>query len=305
MHFHFSEIEVIWTLTFAALLVLLVVLLGRDRVRRYPFFTAGVVLAALEMLVRRLLAQKLAPLDAAELIFALGDLGVLITLLVAIELARRAFPRASRLSSIVGTVVVIAVAAATVAWWGPWPAHQTLLAHSRLAHIRLMQLFAEKGDLFNNLAFIALTLIAVFTGRRFHAGWRSHARQLLLGYSVAALAQVAVRQTWQKLARAPQPHTQAEFNHQIAIQTRLLNANSLVYLVVAIAWIACLWFDDPGCTPAVNPASSHDAPPADAAPPESGSEEKPDPVAAALQRALGPDAGIGTKRNAGKPPSSR
>lgn len=305
MHFPFSEIDVIWTLTFAAQLVLLVVLLGRDRVRRYPFFTAGVILAALEMLMRRLLAQKLAPLTGAKLFFALGDLGVLITLLVAIELARRAFARASRISWLAGTVVVVAAAAGTLARWGPWPARQTLLAHSLLAHLHLMQLFEEKGDLFNNLAFIALTLIAVFTGRRFHAGWRSHARLLLVGYSVAALAQAALRLAWEKLALAPQPHTEAEFNHQVAIQTRLLNLYSIVYLVVVIAWIACLWFDDPGYTPAAKPASFKAAPPADAATPESGSQGKADPIAAALQRALGPDPGIGTKRHAGKPPSAR
>ena len=41
MHFNFgfTTIQVLWTLTFAALLVLLVVLLGRDRARRYPWFT--------------------------------------------------------------------------------------------------------------------------------------------------------------------------------------------------------------------------------------------------------------------------
>ena len=42
MHFdfHFTAISVLWTLTFAALLVLLVVLMGRDRARRFPWFTA-------------------------------------------------------------------------------------------------------------------------------------------------------------------------------------------------------------------------------------------------------------------------
>ena len=57
MHFNFdwTAIQIIWTLTFAALLVLLVVLLGRDRARRYPWFTASIVLATLNMLGQRLL----------------------------------------------------------------------------------------------------------------------------------------------------------------------------------------------------------------------------------------------------------
>ena len=37
--------RIIWTLTFAAQLVLLVILMGRDRARRYPWFTTGIVLA--------------------------------------------------------------------------------------------------------------------------------------------------------------------------------------------------------------------------------------------------------------------
>ena len=39
-NFHFTTVQVLWTLTFASLLVLLVVLLGRDRMRRFPWFTA-------------------------------------------------------------------------------------------------------------------------------------------------------------------------------------------------------------------------------------------------------------------------
>ena len=43
MHFNFAftAVQVLWTLTFAAHLVLLVVLLGRDRTRRFPWFTTG------------------------------------------------------------------------------------------------------------------------------------------------------------------------------------------------------------------------------------------------------------------------
>ena len=46
MHFNFdfSATQILWTLTFAALLVLLVVLLGRDRARRFPWFTASIVM---------------------------------------------------------------------------------------------------------------------------------------------------------------------------------------------------------------------------------------------------------------------
>jgi hypothetical protein len=52
MHFNFgfTAVQILWTLTFAALLVLLVVLLGRDRARRFPWFTASIVLLTLRLL---------------------------------------------------------------------------------------------------------------------------------------------------------------------------------------------------------------------------------------------------------------
>jgi hypothetical protein len=295
MHFHFTAVEVTWTLTFAALLVLLVVLLGRDRVARFPFFTAGIVMVGLEMLSRRLLADKLAPLTSTELFLTLADIGVAVGLLVAIELARRAFPGASRRAWIAGAVVVLAAAGGILAWWGPWPARETLGAHSLLAHLRLMQLVAEKGDLFNNLLVVELTLIAIFTGRRFHTGWRAHPRQILLGFSVVALVQVAVRLVWQRLSSAGPPRDQAEFNHRITFQTRLLDLNSIAYLVVLVFWVVCLWFDDPGYAPAAPAVAALDAA---VTPPEESpaSADKTDAVAAALERAIGPDSGKPPRR---------
>ena len=60
MHFNFdfNSTQILWTLTFAALLVLMVVLLGRDRVRRFPWFTTAMALTALRMLASRLLYHR-------------------------------------------------------------------------------------------------------------------------------------------------------------------------------------------------------------------------------------------------------
>jgi hypothetical protein len=288
MHLHFTTIEMIWTLTFTALLVLLVVLLGRDRAGRYPFFTASAVVVTLDMLARRLLSGKIAPIPSAEIFLAIADISVAVTLLVAIELARRAFPGARPVTFVAGTVVVVAVAVLVLWFWGPWPARQTFLAHSKLAHLRMMQLGAEKGGLFNNVLFVELTLIAIFTGRRFHAAWRSHARQLLLGYSAVALMQAAVRIALEKFALAGPAHSQAEYTRRVVVETRLLDSNSLVNFLVIVEWIICLWFNEPASAPSAEPASALPPPPADAS--ESSR------VAAALHRAIGPDAG--------KPPSA-
>jgi hypothetical protein len=184
-----------------------------------------------------------------------------------------------------------------------------------------MQLGAEKGDLFNYFLFILLTLVAIFTGRRFHPGWRSHARQILLGYSLAGITQIAVRVAWQKITSLPAPLTQVEFDHRMALELRLLNANSLVTLVVALVWLLCLWFDEPGAAiAAVESAIPAVASPAGSGATGSGATgsgatgsgatesgiadaaaaQKIDPIAAALNRAIGPDAGPAAR----KPPNA-
>jgi hypothetical protein len=245
-HMHFTLIEVVWTLTFAALIVLMVVLLGRDRMARYPWFTASIALVLVQMLSRRMLADKLDPLASAKFFLLLGDAGVLISLFVAIELARRAFTAASRAKWLLGTLLVLGVAVGVVAWWGPWPARETLLAHSTLAHLHMLQLIAEKGDLINSLVFIELALLAMVFVRRLRAGWRNHALQILLGFLVASVAQVGVRVVWEFVSKSGPPTSEAEFLRRSTIETRLLAGTNIAYLVVVIAWIACLWIDEPG-----------------------------------------------------------
>ena len=124
MHFNlgFSTVQVLWTLTFASLLVLLVVLLGRDRARRYPLFTASIVVAGLRLLASRLLFERLAPTTLNAIFLSLADLAVIYSRAGGCEkLARRAFPGAPRRAWFVGAVAVVAVAAAVVGVGGPWP----------------------------------------------------------------------------------------------------------------------------------------------------------------------------------------
>ena len=86
MHFHFdfAARQILWTLTFAAQLVLLVVLLGRDRARRYPWFTAGIVLSALQLMAEVLLVGRMAMLPLQEVLLTLADLSVIVGLLVVV-----------------------------------------------------------------------------------------------------------------------------------------------------------------------------------------------------------------------------
>lgn len=247
MHFlGLNIVQILWTLTFAALLVLLVVLLGRDRARRFPWFTASMVLTAVRLLASRMLYDRIPQITMSKIFLTLAVVEALVTLLVAVEIARRAFAGASRRAWMIGTLALLAVGALVLVEWGPWPAWKTLTAESTLAVLRLTQLVAQKTSLLSNVLTIGLGLLVVLFGSRFKAGWRSHTQQIVIGLSTAAIAQLAVRGIWQLIALHAAPQTQAEFERVMGIQEKLYNANSAIFLAVLVWWIACLWINEPG-----------------------------------------------------------
>ena len=247
MHFlGLNIVQILWTLTFAALLVLLVVLLGRDRARRFPWFTASMVLTAVRLLASRMLYDRIPQITMSKIFLTLAVVEALVTLLVAVEIARRAFAGASRRAWMIGTLALLAVGALVLVEWGPWPAWKTLTAESTLAVLRLTQLVAQKTSLLSNVLTIGLGLLVVLFGSRFKAGWRSHTQQIVIGLSTAAIAQLAVRGIWQLIALHAAPQTQAEFERVMGIQEKLYSANSAIFLAVLVWWIACLWINEPG-----------------------------------------------------------
>jgi hypothetical protein len=260
MHFNFgfNAIQIIWTLTFAAYLVLLVVLLGRDRARRFPWFTASIVLLTLNMLGKRLLSGRLPQLTLAGIFIAMADLLAIFALLVVLELARSAFAGMRRRNWIIGALAVLAVGAGVLYAWGPWPAWKTLTANSQLAVLELMQLAAQKGELLVDVLTVELGLLVVVFGRRFKAGWRSHTQQIVIGLSTAAIALIALQGIWQLIAMKAVAHSQAEYDRILGLRDKLSNTNGSVYVAVLLWWIVCLWIDEPGTvveTPAEIPAA--------------------------------------------------
>jgi hypothetical protein len=248
MHFNFdfTALQVLWTLTFAALLVLLVVLLGRDRVRIFPWFTASIVIAALRLLTSRLLFGKLPPIMLSEIFITLADVLALVGLLVVVELARRGFRGSGRGQWIANTAGAVMVAGFVVAFWGPWPAWKTVTVGSQMAVLRLMQLFAQKAELLVNVLAVELGLLVVLFGRRFKAGWHSHSQRILIGLSTAAIAQMAVQGIWQLIAMRAAPPSQADYERIIGLRDKIFNAGGAVYAAVVVWWIVCLWIDEPG-----------------------------------------------------------
>jgi len=222
-----------------------VVLLGRDRMRRFPWFTASIVLAALQLLSSRLLFGKL-PIFTMNVVFiTMADAVALVGLLVVVEMARQAFGGLPRQLWIANSLGLLAVAGTILALWGPWPAWKTLTADSNLAALRLMQLVAQKGDLLVIFLTIGLGLLVVLFGRKYKAGWRSHTQQIVIGLAVAAISRLALVLMLQHLVKSA-PKTQAEYDHLVGIRDNLISADNIVRVVVLVGWIVCLWIDEPG-----------------------------------------------------------
>ena len=248
MHFNFdfSTRQVLWTLNFAAQLVLLVVLLGRDRARRYPWFTAGIGLFALQLLAEDLLAGRMARLPFQEIVLVyLSDLGVIVGLLVLVEVARRAFAGAKRSIWIVNTVGLLVVAGGVLVVMGPWPAAKDLDLGSLLGRLRLMQLVAMKGETLVALLTVELGLLVVLFGRHLqgrlakpHAA--DHHRTLDCGHS---LADHPGSGAGHRQGGAPTQSAGVRTHRRPrGLMDKLMNANSMIYVAVVLWWIAgCGW----------------------------------------------------------------
>jgi len=245
MHFHFpfTAAAILWTLTFAAHLVLLVVLMGRERIARFPWFTASIALITLRLLVAKLLAGRLPQITFAAIVIVMLDVAAFVSLMVVVELARRAFETARRESWLAGALFLIAVGALVLRYWGAWPPWKTLTSNPPL---QLLEFLAQKAGLLADVETIGVGVLIVALGYRCGAGWRSHVQRIAIGLSTASLAQVSVEAIWQAVARSAVIHEMNTYNRLIHLRDHLFNANNAVYIAVLIWWIVALWRDEPG-----------------------------------------------------------
>lgn len=253
MHFHFpfTTVEILWTLTFAAQLVLLVVLIGRERVSRFPWFTASIVLLALRLLVGRVLSDRLPRLTFGATMIVLADISVVIGLMVLVELARRSFRGARRPIILIAALAILAIGGVAVAWWAPWPTWKTLTANPKFTALLLMQLGAQRGEVLLDLLAVEFGIVVVAFGRGFGAGWRSHAQRIAIGLSTAGLTQLTIEQIVRIISSHFVPKSREEYEHVLRMVDHISNAAGVVTIVVLVWWIICLWIDEPApATPA-------------------------------------------------------
>ena len=156
----------------------------------------------------------------------------------------------SALQWIVNGAGLLLAAGGVLFVWGPWPAAKDLALNSLPGWLGLMKLAAQKGDLLVSLLTVGLGLLVVLFGRHFKAGWRSHTHKIAIGLSTVALASLAIQAALETIVGTAHPHNQQEYDRIFGLPggliSRLLNANSVVYLAALIWWIAWLWRDEPG-----------------------------------------------------------
>lgn len=259
MNFHFTAVQVLWTLTFAAHLVLLVVLMGRDRIKNFPWFTASVSLVALRLIASRLLFGRLPELTLGAIFIVLADVSAVVSLIVLLEIARKAFGRLNKRVWALWTFILLGLGASVLAAWGTWPPLKQITPNTPLAALGLLQLVAQKAGLLGDVLTILLGFLVVSFGRRYGAGWRSHAQQIMIGLSTASIAQLGVQVIWQIIAKHSTPHSMDDYQRLMGLKDKLVNANSAVYLAATLWWIACLWIDEPGSAAAEGTAASEAA----------------------------------------------
>lgn len=248
MHFNFpfNALSIFWTLTFAALLVLLVVLLGRDRARRFPWFTTSIVLVTLRLLINKLLHDRLPPITMGEIAITLADLSALVGLLVLVEMARHAFKKASSKAWTGWGLVLLAIGGVVLWKWGPWPQWKALAFDTTIAKLQFMQLLAVKTGLLTHVLSILLGTLVVAFGARYGAGWHSHVQRIMIGLSTASLSQLGIQAVFETIVHHTTVDSRAKYEHLMNLQEKLLNGNSAIYVLVLIWWIVCLWIDEPG-----------------------------------------------------------
>lgn len=199
--------------------------------------------------LEQVFSGQILQIKAAEIFLPLADLAAIVSLLVAVEIARRAFRDAGSRIWIAGTLAALAVGGVVLKFWGAWPSLKTMFAGSLISNLQLMGLIAEKTDLFAQVLMVLVGLLVALFGRYYKAGWHSHTQQIAIGLTMASVAQLTIRGASQHIvttANASSVHTQDEYNRVMALLRQFQTANGIILLLVLIWWIVCLWSNEPG-----------------------------------------------------------
>jgi hypothetical protein len=248
---HWNIEQILWALVLAAHLVLLIVLLGRDRISRFPWFSAAIALSTVHLIADHLLHGKLTTVAFYWQSYVGVLLDSILGVLVLIELLRKVFAncKAGILLNAKGwlgwTLVTVGVAIGGVWLWGPWPAWKALTADPKQTPLLLTVLSALKSQLFLALLTVEAGLLMRIFGRRFRSPFKSHAQQIMLGLSTYALGFLAVQSTTDIIKHTVHLTSRAEYERILKLFANIDNARFALWFLVLVWWIVWLWREEP------------------------------------------------------------
>jgi hypothetical protein len=249
---HWNTEQVLWALVFAAHLVLLVVLLGRDRISRFPWFTTVIALSAVRLLADHLLFGQLTTMAFYWQTYGGTAIDSILGIVVLVELARRIFSSSRTGSSLTarnygtGALLTSVIAGLIVYFWGrPWLTWQQLQSQKAELAILLLALSAMKLQLFVAILTVEVNLLFQVFGKRHGSGWKSHARQIALGLSTNALGLLAVQGITDYIKRTVKLTSREQYDKILHMFGNLDHARFALWLVVLIWWIIWLWREEP------------------------------------------------------------
>lgn len=249
---HWNIEQIIWALVLAAHLVLLIVLMGRDRIGRFPWFSGSIALSTIHLIADHLLHGKLTSIAFYWQSYVGVLLDAIVGLMVLIELTRRVFSncRAGVILNAKGwvgwTFVTIGVTTAAVYYWGPWPDWKAMTADPKQTPLLLVVLAALKSQLFLAILTVEVGLLMRIFGRRFGSRFTSHTQQIMLGLSTYALGFLAVQSTTDIMKHTLHLTTRAEYEHVMKLFANMDNARFALWFLVLVWWIVWLWREEPG-----------------------------------------------------------
>ena len=257
---HWNLEQIVWALMLAGHLVLLVVLMGRDRVRVFPWFTVLTVGSTLELLAEHLLNDKLTTLATYWVNFSAMVVIWVLGVFVLAELARRIFSsgRAGLILNARGwlgwTMVTVGLALLAIWFWGPWPTWQALQTEYKTEpvqfRIMVLVLTATRGQM--ALAILTVEVVLLFTlfAKRFGFNWRTHPRQIASGLVANALGILSISGLAEYLKHYRNLSSPEVLRQSQALVENAEKGRHVLGVLVLIWWIVCLWRDDPSTSPA-------------------------------------------------------
>jgi len=252
---HFDIEQILWALVFAAHLLLLVVLIGRDRASRFPIFTAFIALSGIRLLADHLLRGKLTSVAFFWQSYVMLILSSILGILMLSELCRIAFSsgKAGLILKAKGWLgwgmVTFAIAIAAVWFWGPWPTWKAISSDPTELPLLLTVLAAMKLEILVALLTFEVSLLLLIFGPRFGFRFKTHVQQIAIGLSTLAVARLAVQAITDTIKRTVHLTSREQYDQILRLFTNIDNGRFAIWFLVAIWWIVWLWRDEPG-TPA-------------------------------------------------------